>query len=314
MTRSRLVPLVALVTAALAGSAALAAPAAVPAAPVAPTPISAEPAPGPHGIIDVEHLMEDVDCDNAQLTGPAATSTGHVTGAEAISLDVLVLVDVAQGAKIATTKSARQRAAAEKALFAKVKDSLVVGMQSYEALDIVLRYEDFALLQPLEGKAPRQRTDNAEEIIALAKKQLGGQRPAGIDVVYVVTDLDIQVPGIGNAVAGLADCIGGVALPDRAFAVGETGVLTGDEGIAIGPVAFYKDLTAKIGAHEIGHLMGGHHHYQECGTAAPAAAGRGEPGPCTIMTNAVDFQTLPFSTVNSVVVRGHAERWATQND
>ena len=307
MTRSRLVPLVALLAASLAGTAALA-------APVAPAPLAAEPAPGPHGIIDVEHLMEDVDCDNAQLTGPAATSTGHLTGAEAVSLDVLVLVDVAQGAQIASMKSPRQRAAAEKALFAKVKDSLVVGMQSYEALDIVLRYEDFALLQPLEGKTPRERTDNAEEIIALAKEQLGGQRPADVDVVYVVTDLDIQVPGIGNAVAGLADCIGGVALPDRAFAVGETGVLTGDEGLAVGPVTFYKDLTAKIGAHEIGHLMGGHHHYQECGTAALTAAGRGEPGPCTIMTNAVDFQTLPFSTLNSVVVRGHAETWAAQND
>ena len=308
MTRSRLVPLAAVLTAALAGTAALAAPA------PAPAPLAAEPAPGPHGIIDYEFLMEDVDCDNAQLTGPAATSSAHLTGADAISLDVLVLVDAAQGAQIASMKSPKQRAAAEKALFAKVKDSLVVGMQSYEALDIVLRYEDFALLQPLEGKSPRKRTDNAEEIIALAKKQLGGQRPAHVDVVYVVTDLDIQVPGIGNAVAGLADCIGGVALPDRAFAVGETGVLTGDEGIEIGPITFYKDLTAKIGAHEIGHLMGGHHHYQECGTAAPTAAGRGEPGPCTIMTNAVDFQTLPFSTLNSVVVRGHAETWATAND
>lgn len=308
MSRRRLAPLAAAAVAGLvvAGSSAGAAPA--PALP------AAEPTPGPHGIIDYEFLMEDVDCDSAQLTGPAATSPAHLTGADAISLDVLVLVDAAQGAQIASIKSPKQRAAAEKALFAKVKDSLVVGMQSYEALDIVLRYEDFGLLKPLEGKAPRERTDNAEEIIALAKEQLGGQRPADVDVVYVVTDLDIQVPGIGNAVAGLADCIGGVALPDRAFAVGETGVLTGDEGIAIGPITFYKDLTAKIGAHEIGHLMGGHHHYQECGTAAPTAAGRGEPGPCTILTNAVDFQTMPFSTLNSVVVRGHAETWAAGND
>lgn len=306
MTRSRLVPLVALVAAALAGSAAVAAP--------SQAPVSVEPAPGPHGIIDVEHLMEDVDCDNAQLTGPAATSTNHLTGADPISLDVLVLVDVAQGAQIAAIKSPKQRAAAQRSLFDKVKQSLVVGRDSYEPMAIDLAYDSFALLQPLVGGKPRERTDNAEEIIALAKAQYGGARPAGIDVVYVVTDLDIQVPGIGNAVAGLADCIGGVALPDRAFAVGETGVLTGDEGIGIGPVAFYKDLTAKIAAHEIGHLMGGHHHYQECGTAAPTAVERGELGPCTLMTNAVDFQTLPFSTVNSVVVRGHAEAWAAQND
>jgi hypothetical protein len=297
--RRRLLPLCSLAALLLAGSAATATP--------APT-RAAEPAPGPHGIIDVEQLMEDVDCDSAQLTGPAATSTSHLTGAEPVSLDVLVLVDVAQGAKLAKDRKGQHK------LFAQVRQSLVVGTQSYEPLDIALKYDDFALLQPLVAGRPRVRTDNAEEIIALAKQQLGGARPAGTDVVYVVTDLDIQVPGIGNAVAGLADCIGGVGNPDRAFAVGETGVLTGDEGLAVGPVTFYKDLTAKIAAHEIGHLMGGHHHYQECGTAAPTAAGRGEPGPCTLMTNAVDFQTLPFSTVNGIVVRGHAERWAAGND
>jgi hypothetical protein len=306
MTRRHLAPLAAVAVAGLlaAGTAAGA----------APVPRTAEPAPGPHGIIDVEHLMEDVDCDNAQLTGPAATSTEHVTGADAISLDVLVLVDVARGAEIASIKSKKRREGAEQALFARVRDSLVVGERSYDPLAIDLRYDDFALLQPLVDGQPRERTDNADEIIQLAKDQLGGQRPGTADVVYVVTDVDIQLPGIGNAVAGLADCIGGVALPDRAFAVGETGVLTGDEGIGIGPVTFYKDLTAKIAGHEIGHLLGGHHHYQECGTAAQTAIERGEPGPCTLMTNAVDFQTLPFSTLNGVVLRGHAETWATAND
>jgi predicted Zn-dependent protease len=297
--RRRLLPLAAVAALVLAGTGATAGSA---------PPRTPEPAPGPHGIIDVESVMQDVDCDSAQLTGPAATSTGHVTGDEEVALDALTLVDVARGARIAKDRRA------QRALFAEVRKSLLVGTQSYAPLDIELRYDDFALLQPLVKGAPRQRTDDAQEIIDLAKKQLGGKRPASTDVVYVVTDLDIQLPGIGNAVAGLADCIGGVALPDRAFAVGETGVLTGDEGLPIGPVTFYKDLTAKIAAHEIGHLMGGHHHYQECGTAAPTAAQRGEPGPCTLMTNAVDFQTLPFSTLNSIVVRGHAETWATQND
>ena len=307
MTRSRLVPLAALLTAALAGTAALAAPA------PAPAPLTAEPAPGPHGIIDHEFLMEDVDCDQAQLTGPAATSAGHLTGGESVSLDALVLVDVARGAQIAAIKNKKQRAAAEQALFDQFRQRLAVGAESYAPLGIELKYDDFALLQPLQGGAPRERTDNAQEIIDLAKKQLGGQRPADIDVVYVVTDLDIQLPSLGNAVAGLADCIGGVALPDRAFAVGETSPVE-EEEIPIGPITFYKDLTAKIASHEIGHLMGGHHHYQECGTALVAAAQRGEPGPCTIMTNAVDFQTIPFSTLNGVVVRGHAETWAAAND
>jgi hypothetical protein len=270
-----------------------------------------EPAPGPHGIIDVESVMADVDCDSAQLTGPAATSTSHVTGEPAaIRLDVLTVVDVAQGASIAAIEDPDDRRAAEQALYAKVRESLVVGQQSYEPLGIDLRYDRFALLDPTR----ETRTDHAQEIIELAKQQYGGTRPSTVDVVYVVTDLDIQLPELGNAVAGLADCIGGVALDDRAFAVGETGVLVGDEGLPIGPVTFYKDLTAKIAAHEIGHLMGGHHHYQECGTGLPVAVGRGELGPCTLMTNAVDFQTLPFSTLNGVVVRGHAETWAVATD
>ena len=269
------------------------------------------PAPGVHGIIDVEGLMRDVDCDEAQLTGPAATSTEHVTGEpDRIALDVLTVVDVAEGAEIAAIADPEERAAAEQALFDEIREGLLVGQQSYAPLGIDLVLERFDLLAPTR----ETRTDNAEEIIALAKAQYGGQRPADVDVVSVVTDLDIQVPGVGNAVAGLADCIGGVALPDRAFSVSETGVLTGDEGIPVGPVTFYKDLTAKITAHEIGHLMGGHHHYQECGTGLPVAVGRGELGPCTLMTNAVDFQTIPFSTLNGVVVRGHAETWATATD
>ena len=266
-------------------------------------------------IIDFEEAM--VDCDTAQLMGPDQASTDHVTGDPTdVSLDALVMVDVKEGVSIAAITDPEERADAEHALFDGVRSKLTVGTQSYAPLDVDLRYDDFALLQPLDADgSPRERTTNAQEIIDLAKLQLGGARPADIDVVYVVTDIDIQLPGLGNAVAGLADCIGGVAHADRAFAVGEMGVLIPDEGgIPIGPIAFYKDLTAKIAAHEIGHLMGGHHHYQECGTAAPAAAQRGEPGPCTLMTNAVDFQTLPFSTLNGAVVRGHAEEYATAND
>ena len=265
-------------------------------------------------IIDDEESM--VDCGTAQLLGPDAVSTAHLQEAERVSLDALVLVDVEGGARIAGIADPAERAAAESALYDTVRSKLTVGTQSYDPLEVDLAYDDFGLLQPLDADGtPRERTDNAQEIIDLAKVQLGGARPAGIDVVYVVTDLDIQLPDLGNAVAGLADCIGGVAHADRAFAVGEMGVLVPDEGgIVIGPVAFYKDLTAKIAAHEIGHLMGGHHHYQECGTAAPTAIERGETGPCTLMTNAVDFQTLPFSTLNGAVVRGHAEKYATATD
>jgi hypothetical protein len=280
---------------------------------IAALPASGEPlrssiplAPGPNGIIDIETAMADPDCDTASLTGPAAVSTGHLTEDKGINLDVLVLVDFAEGAKIAKIRDRKARAAAERKLFAKVRSNLLVGAESYKGLDIILKLDRFGLLMPLEDGAPRERTKAADKIIRLAKEQLNGQRPKGVDVVYVLTDLDIELDPIGSGVAGLADCIGGVAFADRAFAVGEAA----DGAFSFGPTTFYKDGPAKILAHEIGHLMGGQHHYQECGTAAAAAVARNEPGPCTIMTNFVDFQTMPFSTLNGAVVRGHAEEWA----
>jgi hypothetical protein len=299
----------------VAGSASAAAPGAAP-APVAPVEVHTADDGHDHGhdhghdlaIIDDESvMMDDVDCETAQLTGPEATSTGHLTGGDEIALDALILVDVAEGKGIAATRDPAQRAAKEKALFAEMRERLVVGQQSYAPLGIDLKLDRFALLAPSRAT----RTDDAQEIIDLAKAQYGGARPAGTDVVYVITDLDIQLPSLGNAVAGLADCIGGVANPDNAFAVGETQPVGQPESeIPLGPVTAYKDFTAKVFAHEVGHLMGGHHHYQECGVPLATAAQRLEPSPCSLMTNLVDFQTISFSQLNSIVVRGHAERWA----
>jgi hypothetical protein len=258
-------------------------------------------------IIDDESLMHD--CQQI-ITGPAAVDTDHLTSDRVVRLDVLVLLDVEEGADIARTSDPEERAAAMDALVERAADLLDVGRTSYAPLDIDLAYREFRLLAPLDATgAPRDRTDDAQEIIDLAKAELGGRRPAGFDIVYVLTDLDIQLPSLGNIVAGLADCIGGVTYDDRAFAVGEIA-----EELPFGPYTFYKDVTAKIAAHEIGHLMGGHHHYQSCGDAVVGASANGEVGPCTLMTNAVDFQSLPFSALNGVVVRGHAVEWAAAND
>jgi len=266
-------------------------------------------------MFDIEE--QAVDCEGAQLTGPEATSTAHVTGgADRISLDVFVVLDLEQSVDVARLgKGTQAYLAAGNQLYAGVLDLLEVVPQSYEPLGIDLRFVGWDLLAPLDQTgAERERTVESQEIIDLAKAQFGGQRPAGADVVYVATDLDIAALG-SNAVAGQADCIGGVANPDAAFAVGEVGdaLVPPKDGIAIGPVSFYRDFAAKVAAHEIGHLMGGHHHYQECGTPGPAqsAVTRAEVGACTLMSNAVDFQTLPFGTLNGIVVRGHAESFAS---
>ena len=144
--------------------------------------------------------------------------------------------------------------------------------------------------------------DDAAALIEQSKAHFGGVRPPGTDLVYTLTSKDIQAGG-QTAVAGLADCIGGVAFPDRAFAVGE--VLTPD-AVDLGVATFTSNLTAKVFAHEVAHLMGGHHHYANCAEGIPSDPN--EVGtPCTLMFNDVGLVSLAFSTVNGVVVRGHSE-------
>ena len=127
----------------------------------------------------------------------------------------------------------------------------------------------------------------------------------GAEAVYVLTSKDIHASG-NTAVAGLADCIGGVAIPGRSFAVGEDVAL--NEVDLLG-VRLLADLSAKTAAHEIGHLLGGHHHYANCAEGANAVA-QSRAEPCSLMFNDLSFQALTFGVVNGAVVRGHAQRWA----
>lgn len=160
---------------------------------------------------------------------------------------------------------------------------------------------------------------DASNLIQLAKDLYGGKRPRRAslytDVVYVLTDKDIEeAPPLGNAVAGLADCIGGVRYDHHAFAVGEAY----SEPFSLVPAPsppnpiFYTNFGAKVAAHEIGHLFGAHHHYMNClEVPPPTDPNYGYGGDrCTLMTNFVDFTSLRFSSVNRSVVRGHALMWA----
>ncbi|MEX2193963.1 MAG: zinc-dependent metalloprotease family protein [Thermoleophilaceae bacterium] len=146
---------------------------------------------------------------------------------------------------------------------------------------------------------------DAQGLIDQSKALFGGVRPAGTDVVYTLTSKDITAAG-NPAVAGLADCIGGVAFPDRAFAVGEE---LDPDSSELGGLVLAANLSAKVAAHEVGHLFGGHHHYANCVEGLLSELGA-ELSPCTLMFNAVDLSSFPFSVVNSLVVRGHAEAYA----
>lgn len=256
---------------------------------------------------------ESVMADCTQLAPRQTPSVSGVTDSgKRIDLDVRVLLDTSdtlavakqlRAAQTTAQKQAAQRAFAD--LVARYRPLLTPGDQSYRALDV--RYDlSFGLLQPFNANGtPRDRsTDAAREtrkVIELAKAQFGGARPAGTDLVYVLTDLDLYAEGIGDGVAGQADCIGGVEYPEHAFAVGEI-----FPAITFGPAAFYREGTAKIMAHELGHLMGAHHHYQSCGPHAVGETVAGGVGACSLMTNFVDFTTFEFSPLNSGIVRANA--------
>jgi hypothetical protein len=217
-----------------------------------------------------------------------------------------MLLDLKEGADVARLKG-KKRAAAMDDLVAKAKKLLAKSPTSYEPLNIDLNFKKWGLLAPNRS----DRTVDSQSIIDLSKDKFGGTRPDGFDVVYTLTDLDMTAPSLGAAVAGQADCIGGVRYDEHAFAVGEISQV---EDLAAGPVTFYHAATAKIASHEIGHLMGAHHHYQECASGIPTELEAGEVSPCTLMTNAVDFQSLNFSTLEGAVVRGHANDFAAAND
>lgn len=207
---------------------------------------------------------------------PAALPTGLP---RPITLDVTVLVDGNPAIAPSTVMATAER--------------------SYKPLGITLR----STLQRVSF-----RGSSASGLIKQAKARFGGRRPSGSDVVLVLTDKDVEEDGNDN-VAGLADCIGGVAFPDRAFAVSEVFSPAADR-FAVGRVSLLNNLSAKVAAHEIGHLLGAHHHYANCAEGIPSELTQLEVSPCTLMFNSVDGASLNFSTANGLVVRGHAEAYA----
>ncbi len=133
---------------------------------------------------------------------------------------------------------------------------------------------------------------DADKLTEQAKRRYRGKRPGGVDIVYTMTSKDITVGGpSGSNVAGLADCIGGVRFARHAFAVGE--VIEGG------------DATGKVMAHEVGHLLGGHHHYTSVeGLLAD------NPNLLDLMGPSLSVISLRFSTLNTLMVKAHAQLYA----
>jgi hypothetical protein len=140
-----------------------------------------------------------------------------------------------------------------------------------------------------------------DKLLKLTRDLIGGYRPYRSDAVYTMTTKNLISSGAtGSAVAGQADCIGGVRFPDSAFAVGE--VIERDSQLD-------NWRASHIAAHEIGHLLGAHHHYANCAQADPQDV-IDDATPCTLMFNDVGFQSMRFSTLEGATVRGHMLEFA----
>lgn len=158
-------------------------------------------------------------------------------------------------------------------------EAIAIAQTSYTPLGITLSVSyDSASFSTNDGLA----------LIEQVKQFYGGSRPAGTHLVYALTSKDLTGGTLNDSsLLGQADCIGGVSNPNNAFAVGE----------------LHPDLGAATLAHELGHLLGAHHHYANCAEALI----QGGNNLCTLMFMDAGLAALPFSALNGLVVRGHAQ-------
>lgn len=144
-------------------------------------------------------------------------------------------------------------------------------------------------------------TIDSQRLIDLSREHVGGIRPHGTDVVYTMTSKDLTgPPPVGSAVAGQADCVGAVVNPAEAFAVGEDGEDESDG---------WNHWAGRVSAHEVGHILGAHHHYANCAEGDLEEA-VDTWSTCSVMFNDIVFTSLKFSTVESAAVRGYSLAYA----
>ncbi len=131
------------------------------------------------------------------------------------------------------------------------------------------------------------------------QRAYGGVRPPGVDVVHVITD---------NFAGGFAQCLGGVAYPEKAFSTGS--LHYAPEGTVRVPTVY----AAAIVAHEIGHTLGAQHQMANCVEALPqqalAPASDGSVGPCTVMSPGAAQVSETFSTFEKTVIRSYVRQYA----
>lgn len=272
------------------------------AAAVALVAVAATPA-GARASRGVRHATDSArDCN--ELVPEAYAATGVTDSGQSVVLDVLVLTDGVE------EKRAHEVMARVGASYAPLKVTVAASYQT-----VVLADDG-----PVAMDGEEVPTGDADRLIEESRALVGGTRPEGIDVVYTLTNKDLfdytdedgdHQPDEGERdydLVGRADCIGGVRYPEAAFAIGED---YREENTPFGPLNTFVAATPKIAAHEIGHLLGAHHHYSNCveGTASELSAR--EVSPCTLMVAYLELASQNFGAAEAAVVRGHAVRYAS---
>lgn len=229
----------------------------------------------------------DAERDCRELV-PAAYSAPVLAddSGERIDYDVLVFTD--------GVPSARARALLREA------------QTSYEPLSIDLKPVWRKLRIAADGEFAGRPTAGTASLFEELRRAVGGKRPKGLDAVMLLTEKSMysftDADGDGEAdeserehgTIGEAACAGGVRWDETAFALADAYFVQDEKqaGITV--------------AHELGHLVGGHHHLANCteGAAEDPAT------PCTVMFAASMAISSTFSSVNAALVRGHAVTYA----
>ena len=187
------------------------------------------------------------------------------------------------------------RVMVESADLAEAKKHLAVTRTAFGEIGIKLKVRYDAVVPPAEWTAGMLREPSGDEIFEFMKGHYGGVRPAGVDAVYFITRYWS---------GGLANCVGGVRRADSAFAFGSLNYKW--EGTVDIPTA----NEGVIAAHELGHLLGAHHHYSNCTEALPSGALRGDFNPCTTMSPFATTASSTFGLLERSFVRHYTEQYA----
>lgn len=165
---------------------------------------------------------------------------------------------------------------------------------------------------PPDGTYGGRPAGESTHLFAELRDAVGRKRPRGTDAVLLLTEKAMfsftDADGDGQAdenereygSIGEAACAGGVRWPETSFALVD---------------AQFSNVAKDVGittAHELGHLLGGHHHLANCaeGAQQDPAAPLDPTTPCTVMWAYAMAISSRFGAVNASVIRGHAVTFA----